>query len=351
MRLLFQFAIVCIFLCSIARASSEDLEKLFFADPIWSGGDGAYSVALGEHRVLWLFGDSFLGTIGDGTLSRRMIHNALAIQNPIKGSIRFYWSKKTNEEAFFYHKAKPEWLWPGDAVYYQKKLYCFQKIVETVKTKKDDPFGFKWVADEIIMVSNPQDDPTSWKTLRFALPSPAKLHVGTATFAKDGYIYTLGINEENKQAFMARIAVNKLKAQTKSEIEYLSFQKKPCWSRTPSEISYLWNEAAAEASLSVIPGGYLCVYSQNGMNKNILGRTCKLLDGKWSAAKVLYEIPEAQLKRGYCYAAKAHPEQPAEPGKIIVSYAINPGELKAHQKDPYAYFPHLVSVAYPSCDE
>ena len=62
------------------RASTwPEADRLFRGDLRWVGGDGAYSVDLGNDRILWLFGDSFIAAAsGDG--SKRMVRNSVAIQ-------------------------------------------------------------------------------------------------------------------------------------------------------------------------------------------------------------------------------------------------------------------------------
>jgi len=71
-----------------------EAEMLFKRDRYWLGGDGAYSLILGPGRVLWLFGDSF---IGNGSSRDRkdagIVRNTIAIQkgcDPAVSSAAFY---------------------------------------------------------------------------------------------------------------------------------------------------------------------------------------------------------------------------------------------------------------------
>src|SRR5512135_69971 len=63
---LFLFALIA---CqSYPRFTVETLpryESLFQRTSGWTGGDGAYSAALGNDRFLWLFGDSLIGEVKD----------------------------------------------------------------------------------------------------------------------------------------------------------------------------------------------------------------------------------------------------------------------------------------------
>ena len=54
---------------------------MFHRDPEWLGGDDAYSVDLGDGRVAWFFGDSFVAPTTPG--ERRgttMVRNSVGLQ-------------------------------------------------------------------------------------------------------------------------------------------------------------------------------------------------------------------------------------------------------------------------------
>lgn len=74
--------------------SWPEADKLFHADPRWLGGDGAFSTDLGNGRVLWMFGDSFVAPKAGATRGQSaFIRNSVAIQtgyDPSHASIKFY---------------------------------------------------------------------------------------------------------------------------------------------------------------------------------------------------------------------------------------------------------------------
>ena len=59
----------------------------------WTGGDGAYSIALNDGRILWMFGDTLVGRVQNGRrLDSRLINNSAAIQTgrkPTDAAIAF----------------------------------------------------------------------------------------------------------------------------------------------------------------------------------------------------------------------------------------------------------------------
>src|SRR5437764_12208257 len=87
------------FFCTRAQTSQPlppawpEADALFTGDARFLGADSAYSVPLGNERVLWLFGDTFVAL--DDARSRRhakFVRNSIAIEtglDPSKATIRF----------------------------------------------------------------------------------------------------------------------------------------------------------------------------------------------------------------------------------------------------------------------
>jgi hypothetical protein len=322
-----------------------DLEKEFRSDKDWSGGDGAYSISLPDNKVLWLFGDSMLGTINNGSAKDAlMIHNAVALQDLKAGKMAFYW-KHPAKPASFFDDAAAYWLWPGDGTYYGGRVYCFARRVGQIPGKEGDPFGFVWKQDELIVINNPKDKPDNWQCRHAALDfTTSDFHLGSACLQDGAWLYVLGMREKTRQAILARISLVKLAQNPGRSFEFLSTARngKPSWCKHALQASTLFDRVATEGSLLKTKDGYLCLYHRNSMGADIVARKATQIEGPWSDEQLLYQIPEAQTKRGFCYAGKAHPEQPADPGFLALTYSVNPGTLEAYAKDPLAYFPHVV---------
>src|SRR5262245_21921458 len=83
----------------------------------WIGGDGVYSVALGRKRILWLFGDTLLGTVKEKRRTgATMVNNTIAVQSGRgkDAEIRFVTGKAKDGKpaAFFTPSDGKGWLWP-----------------------------------------------------------------------------------------------------------------------------------------------------------------------------------------------------------------------------------------------
>ena len=81
-------------------------DELFHRDARWRGGDGATSVDLGDGRVLWLFGDSFVSNkVPASRKQTKMINNTVGIQvgyDPCEASLECFWNTIDDEPSAFF---------------------------------------------------------------------------------------------------------------------------------------------------------------------------------------------------------------------------------------------------------
>jgi hypothetical protein len=83
--------------------------------PGWTGGDGAQSVPLPNGDDAWLFGDTFLGTVGsEGSrpLTVPIVHNSIALQRGTE-VVTF---TGPDGGPMVADPAAGSWYWPGHGV-------------------------------------------------------------------------------------------------------------------------------------------------------------------------------------------------------------------------------------------
>ena len=169
----------------IATAWPE-ADQLFRSDPRWLGGDGAFSVDLGNGRVLWLFGDSFVASEpGRRRSESHMPRNTLAIQtgyDPSRASMKFYWRTRRGQPESFFREQGENWLWPMHGVKLGDHLLLFYNIISPDKTPKS--LGFRGVGWTAFLVSNLAQDPLHWVIRRIHTPiNPWNIMVGVVALA------------------------------------------------------------------------------------------------------------------------------------------------------------------------
>lgn len=183
----------------------------------WTGGDCAATVDLRDDRILWLFGDSWIGDVVDGRHppGTPMVHNAIAIQShaagglpPAKNDLQFFWrSGNKKPEAWITPEpsatagrdarsaasqttapqtAAPQttesrsWYWPsGGAVLLPGKpppgslakprliVFLFH-IAE--RDGKQGVWGFKSLGSSMAIIDNPREPVEKWRAKQFEIP-------------------------------------------------------------------------------------------------------------------------------------------------------------------------------------
>ncbi len=321
----------------------------------WIGGDCVYSVEVGPKRVLWLFGDSILGTVKDGRRAGAvMVNNTVGVQDGLgkDATIRFV-SGKTKEDkaaAVFIPTDGKGWFWVQAAVRVGERLFVFLPQVE--KTKEPGALGFKQIGQWLAVVENPDDAPDKWRVkqqkVSFADFDPKRERSwGSAVLADGEYVYVYGFDEERgKGAGKRRLTIARVPAEKLDDFAAWRFRTADGWSDKPADAVPLADGLATEFSVSRVPGGkgYVAVYTENGLGARIVGRFADTPEGPWSAPVLLYQCPEMAKDKGvFSYAAKAHPWAPAD-NELVISYCVNAWEFARLFRDEEVYRPKFVRV-------
>ena len=90
----------------------------------WTGADATYSVPLPDGRVLWMFGDTFIGTVNeDRTRNQtKMINNTFVLTGENE-FITLFGGTRANPKALIVPNETDDWYWPFDATIYNGELH------------------------------------------------------------------------------------------------------------------------------------------------------------------------------------------------------------------------------------
>ena len=350
---------------SVATASAQNIDvdsaplfnSLFRAEKGWTGADGAYSLKLSDNKVLWLFGDTFIGDIKNGKRCNwELVNNSIAIQdgiNPITAKVKFFWGKEMEGKpsAFILPEDNKGWYWFYDGVRTKKGLYLFLMHIE--RTSEKDVFGFRQIGSSVAFVNNLDDNPENWVIIQKRIPfsgdcKKSSDQWGCSLFNDGKYTYIYGVREVKEGNGNVKYM---LIARTGSD-DLLDFDK---W-RFLSGDKWVAEAKNAENQLKDIPNEYsvsylptlkkfILVYSEQGFSRKILSRFSTSPYGPWGAPVCVYECPESDNEKGiFCYAGKAHPELSKDPGELIITYADNTFDFQKLIEDAGLYWPIFVRV-------
>lgn len=320
----------------------------------WIGGDGAYSVALDRKRILWLFGDTLLGTVKDGKRAgASMVNNTVGVQTG-QGKdvpIRFLSNKGRDAKpaAIFLPPDGKGWFWPAAPVCVQGRLFVF--LPQIAKGKGASVLGFRHIGQWLARIDNPTDKPGKWRLklqrVPFARFDPALVQSwGSAVLADGGDLYIYGYQERGKGVGRRKLLVARVPAEKLADFAAWRFSTSGGWGEKSEDATPLAGGLATEFSVSRLADGkgLVLVYTENGLGDRIVGRFATAPAGPWSAPVLLYRCPEMAGDKGvFCYAAKAH-GWAVKGDELLISYCVNTWEFARLFRDAKVYRPKFVRV-------
>lgn len=322
-----------------------DADRLFHSNPLWLGGDAAFSVDLGQGRILWLFGDSFIaGGPGEPRSASRMVRNSIAIESgydPSHASIRFYWKHKNGAASSFFPERSGKWLWPMHGIYADHKLLLFFSV--TGPDSSPGSLGFRGLGATALIVENPEQSPSQWNIRQVALPGNSwKITPGVAIVRKGDYLYLFGYDEPEHNVYLARTLISTAMSGDLSQMEWWSAAGHK-WRLQKSHPSPLFNNGSTELSVQwdTRVHSYVEVQSIGFGASEICIRRSKHLYGPWSAPQSVYRPAESDGPDPFVYAGKSHPE--LHGAELVVTYVAN-GTNDRLMKNMNLYFPRFVRI-------
>lgn len=323
-----------------------EADRLFHSDPRWMGSDDAYSVALGEDRTLWLFGDTFIAQ--EPGLNRRQCHfisNAIGIQtgsDPSTAEISFHWRNGSSGPASFFELSDDDWLWPLDGTVVNDVLILFfMRVRPTSKSggsrieqwREMGSLGFFDVHDfYALRVLNPHDLPDRWQMEPMqSIASTNGITVGAALLTDDDHLLAYGWRDG--QGFLCRWDAAKA---AQGHLDPCEWWDGGSWSLDPSDARSVLDRCTTEFTIHPYDNQLVHVEMGNGIQVSRSSRP----QGPFTQPRSIYSPPESA--RGvFTYAAKAHPQLTG--ADLVCTYA-SIAEVDDTLDDNSIYFPRFVRI-------
>lgn len=309
-------------------AMDEGLDLKFSAQPQgWLGSDIAKSIPLGDGRVLWLFGDTFIGELEGGARKpgAKFINNSIAIQDPAittGDDTTFYWGP--GDTSFFPHEpgTPGELYWPTSGFMLDGELFIFCYSVA----------GFLDIRNTtLIRVTNPLSSPTEWNwtVVDFSIGGP-NLGFHTAFYPQGDHMMMLGYadREGTRSAVLGRMLKEDLLAGLTAEAMefWANTDQGPGWGNSTDNLVPLFSPGVTESDLIYLPEfGLYVTTAYNPFQRGISLVFARNLTGPWSEPLCLYNPPEYDAVPFdiISYAARPHEVFLDGDGGFVLSYATN----------------------------
>jgi hypothetical protein len=351
----------CTLPASPSPATEDTAFDTFFQQngPGWTGGDGSYSLLLPDGTDLWMWSDSYIGTVNPTTRLRSSdlftAHNSLTIQNQTANTLTTvgYPPKTTS---YFVPTTKNDFFWQEANLLVEPSPGTYQ--IEIMLTQWSS--SLKFVGESVAIVDWPS---YTIESITPVAHTSATIEWGSEIMlADDGYYYIYGIQNppnDNKLPYVART----------TSLNYLTEPTQwTFWNATTGKWVTSQTDATPLSGVKAITPGFSVdqmtattgtFYLMTGMNtlkpayplwNQVTTYYSCNPQGPWTNETVVYTTPEAGApgcKEGnlVTYNPRAHAEFTDSSG-ILISYNVNAlesGDLVCAND----YIPRFIRTAIP----
>src|SRR5581483_4209261 len=267
---------------AVKAEAAAELDAKFRRADGWVGADGAFSVPLSDKRTLWLFSDTWVGTVRDGKRKDvAMVNNTVGVQegNGADATITFAIAKKKDGKpgALFVPPDGKGWFWLFAGYQADGKLHVFLPRIE--KTGAGGAFGFRGVDSWLGTVENPTDEPTAWKIGYAKVPfaefgKERTRSFGSAVLRVGDHAYVYGYEEKPGRPLKSRkLLVARAPADKFADFDAWRFlADNGEWKADARDAAGLADGIGTEFSVSYLPGlkRYALVSTENGLSERIV---------------------------------------------------------------------------------
>ena len=301
--------------------------------PGWTGGDGTLSLALPDGRTLWLFGDSFLGTVrpdGSRPLDSPLIRNCLVIQDGAHLETR-HGGTLRHPEAFLVPEDPEAWYWPGAGTHAGRRAQIFYHRYRQVS---EGIWGWAWDGTVIAVLTLPE-----LAVQRVTeLPTAHGVVYGAALLERHTWVYIFGTEwrEGRHHLHVARAPRHDLAARWQ-------FWTGARWASEPAASRAILAGVGRQFGVVALAGGLGLVTMdlRQPFSNRIVLYSAQEPTGPWRGPVAIYQAPEADREVA-AYNAFVHPQFAGPDGQLIsynLNHVHNPDALYA---DAALYRPRFI---------
>jgi len=355
--------------CDASAVFDLAWESRFQRSSGWTGGDGVQSVDLMDGRILFLFGDTWIGRIENNRRGRNdhLVRNSIAVFRtpPGKpGSMEFYWGNKglpTRPSAWIEpvetqnrKQPKPsttgdalsEWLWPlGDGIVVpsgasNRKLILFFERMR-IDDRQQPPWNFHTAGSVLVVIEHAEAEINQWKPVIVPIPyvsqtsrhptgNAASLSWGMALLAKieerhlPSTLYIYGIRQS--LGTPNDLVLAKAPLLSPEDFGQWQFWTADGWKTTPDDLEAIDTQMTNEFSIDPLPdprSGLVLIQSDPFFRNDIWMRKADRPQGPFSPPIVVFSASSlANCKGCFAYAGKSH-RFLSEPHGWMISFVVN----------------------------
>jgi hypothetical protein len=311
----------------------------------WIAGDATFSIALPEQKTLWLFGDSFIGTVkSDNSIASgaKMIRNCAVLQDGDSMRAVFGGTFQNPKSFVSTLNENSDWYWPEHGIIENDTLKIF--LSEFVMASGPAGFNFKYKAAVLARFTYPEINLVDLMKLPYY--DINRVCYGNTVLVENGYTYIFGRQEIDTVSHIsyphiARVPEGNILAPWE-------FYTGTTWSSVPTDTKRI-NVVATSQQYGVfkLNNKYVLINQEIWLSSKIYSYTSNHIEGPWNNKVLLYNTP-ILFPNTFTYNAFPHP-QFNEDGKLLISYNSN-GDFADIFKNVEVYRPRFIRVPFTMMD-
>lgn len=306
----------------------------------WTGADSTYSFRLPAGRRLWMFSDTFLGTVnpdGSRPADAPIVNNTFIVQRGAKMTT-IHGGTPDQPKAILV--AGPnQWYWLGGGY-----LGAGAVNVMFIRFERTGPGMWDWVWRDNLLARFDPGDLSLLST--HPMPSAAGVTWSSWLTRHGGYTYVYGTEDLGGTKYMhvARVVGDDLRAPWQ-------FFDGSGWSPSEQDSARVMAGVANEYSVTRWHGRYLLVTHDTNVlfSNEILAYVSDSPTGPFTSPTLLYRTPETGAFGSYgdpnviTYNSHEHPDL-RRGDRLIVTYNVNSLDFQGVLDDVTKYRPRFIEV-------
>jgi hypothetical protein len=311
----------------------------------WIAGDATFSISLPDSTTLWLFGDSFIGTVNaDSSImpGASMIRNSAMLQDG--DSTRVIFGGTFQQPENFVSTLTPDstWFWPEHGLVENDTLKIF--LSEFKLAPGPSGFNFKYNAAYIGRFTYPGIQLID--LLKLPYYDLNGVCYGNQVLTENGYTYIYGRKEVNPQyqisyPHLARAVVGNITGPWE-------FFTGISWVTNPAGTQRIISqEVSQQYGVAKKGSKYIIINQEIWLSTKIYAFVADQPYGQWNKKTLVYETP-LLYPNTFTYNAFPHPQFNTA-DELLVSYNTN-GNFADIFKNVEVYRPRFIRVPFQMID-
>ncbi|MEV0269746.1 phospholipase A2 [Hamadaea sp. NPDC050747] len=304
----------------------------------WTGGDSTVSVPLPDGRLVWLFSDTFLGTV-NADFSRPtntpMVNNTMVVQDGTTLGATLHGGTASAPKSLVDTGVSTEMYWVGDGIASGATLNV---LYNRYRKTGDGSLDVELVGTALATFALPALTLSSVTML----PVGNKIAWGTEILQDGGQTYVYGVEHAGgmKFAHVARTASGLGGA--------WQFWDGTTWSSTEASSQRLFSGVGG-FSVDRIGSDYVLISQDTDylFGPSIVAHVASTPTGPFGPPQYLFDAPEPGANSSHIIYDVRTQQTLATTGKLLISYNVNSVQNSDNFADARIYRPRFAEVPWP----